>query len=139
MSENNIFEQASRAKLRFVTGVGSVSVEDLWDLPLTSKTGKANLDDIAKGLYKVLKNSDDEVSFVSRPAVSSTSALDQLRFDIVKHVISVRLAENEAASKSRANAEKRQQILSVLAERENDALKNASVEDLNKMLGELSA
>lgn len=38
MSNNNIsiFEQASRQKLRFETSAGKLSIEDLWDLPLTS-------------------------------------------------------------------------------------------------------
>jgi hypothetical protein len=37
----NIFEQATRAKIRFSTPVGMLSVEDLWDLPLTSTQGQA--------------------------------------------------------------------------------------------------
>lgn len=45
----SIFEQASREKVRFQTQVGQVSVEDLWELPLSSKANKPNLDDIAKG------------------------------------------------------------------------------------------
>ena len=51
----NIFEQASRNKLRFDTNIkGVISTEDLWDLPLTSDTGRVNLDDIAKALYALI-------------------------------------------------------------------------------------
>ena len=133
----SIFEQASRAKIRFQTQVGQVSVEDLWELPLSSKMNKPNLDDIAKGLYKTLKNTDDTVSFVNKPAASSQTKLDQLRFDIVMHIINVRLEENKVAAKSRENAEKRQKIMEILADREENSLKTASTEDLAKMLDEL--
>lgn len=132
-----IFEQASRERIRFQTQVGAVSVEDLWDLPLSSKTNKPNLDDIAKGLYKELKNTEDAVSFVNKPATSSKTSRTQLMFDIVMHIINVRLEENAVAAKTRETAEKRQKIMEILADREENTLKTASTEDLNKMLDEL--
>lgn len=132
-----IFEQASRERIRFQTQVGAVSVEDLWDLPLSSKTNKPNLDDIAKGLYKELKNTEDAVSFVNKPATSSKTNRTQLMFDIVMHIINVRLEENTVAAKTRETAEKRQKIMEILADREENTLKTASTEDLNKMLDEL--
>lgn len=138
----SIFEQASRAKIRFQTQVGQVSVEDLWELPLTSKTGKANLDDIARGLNKSLKTADDDtVSFVNKSQKTGTSQveLDQLRFELVKHVIGVRLEENEKRANAQANAEKRQRILQIMEERQENSLRNASDEELSKMLQEISA
>ena len=132
-----IFEQASRERIRFQTQVGAVSVEDLWDLPLSSKTNKPNLDDIAKGLYKELKNTEDAVSFVNKPATSSKTNRTQLMFDIVMHIINVRLEENAVAAKTRETAEKLQTIMEILADREENTLKTASTEDLNKMLDEL--
>ena len=132
-----IFEQASRERIRFQTQVGAVSVEDLWDLPLSSKTNKPNLDDIAKGLYKEMKNTEDAVSFVNKPATSSKTNRTQLMFDIVMHIINVRLEENAVAAKTRETAEKRQKIMEILADREENTLKTASTEDLNKMLDEL--
>ena len=135
----SIFEQASRERVRFQTTVGSISVEDLWDIPLTSKTGKANLDDIAKDLYKALKDSEDSVSFVNKSATSSQTQRDQLRFDIVMHIINVRLEENQVAAKSRENAEKRQKIMEILADREESSLKTTPTEELTKMLDELKS
>lgn len=132
-----IFEQASRERIRFQTQVGAVSVEDLWDLPLSSKTNKPNLDDIAKGLYKELKNTEDAVSFVNKPATSSKTNRTQLMFEIVMHIINVRMEENAVAAKTRETAEKLQKIMEILADREENTLKTASTEDLNKMLDEL--
>ena len=129
-----MFEKASRLKLRFDTVQGLVSVEDLWDIPLVNHRGKANLDDIAKYLYKQLKDSDTE-SFVVK-ATKKDETL-QLKFDLVKHVIEVRLAENEAAALLQTNKEKKQKLLMLIAQKENEALSGTSLEELRAMADSL--
>lgn len=134
MSEQ-MFELAARKKLRFVeSGAGSISVEDLWDLPLTSKTGRANLDEIAIALSRQLKDSGTE-SFVVK--ASSKNEELQLRFDVVKHVITVRLAEMEKAQQARATSEKKQKLLELIAQKKDSALSEKSVEELEAMVASL--
>lgn len=130
-----MFEKASRLALRFESNKGQLMVEDLWNLPLTSTTGKANLDDIARALHKQLKN-DDDVSFVD--VAKKSDATVQLKFDIVKHIIETRLAENAATAVARSNAEKKQTILRIIADREDEQLKGSSLEDLRKMVADLA-
>lgn len=133
----SIFEQAARQKLRFDTPQGMLSVEHLWDLPLTSTVpGKANLDAIAIGLHHELKNAT-EVSFVTSSKKTNDQGL-QLKFDIVKQIIDVRVAENATAATARANAEKRQQLLELKARKESEKLGETSIEDLDKMIAALS-
>lgn len=127
----SMFEKADRMKLRFDTPKGPLAVEDLWDLPLTSTTGKANLDDIAKGLFRQLKESD-EVSFVQ--PTQSTDKTTQLKFDIVKHVIEVRVAERDATELARVNKEKKQLVLGIIAQKENEQLTNSSLDELRAMV-----
>ena len=127
----SMFEKADRMKLRFETPKGPLAAEDLWDLPLTSTTGKANLDDIAKGLFRQLKESG-EVSFV-QPA-KTTDTATQLKFDIVKHIIEVRVAERDAAALAQANKEKKQLILGIIAQKENEALSQTSLDELRAMV-----
>ncbi len=115
-----MFERASRLKLRFDTRQGQLSVEDLWDLPLTSSSGRANLDEIAISLYKRLQGQTETLSFVRAGAVADERG--QLAFDIVKHVIDVRQEENKAAADRRAKAEKKQQILGLIARKEEEQL-----------------
>lgn len=129
-----MFEKASRLKLTFASSQGLLSVEDLWDLPLTSSKGRANLDDLARDLHKQLKNGED-VSFVNKETKSDP--VIQLKFDIVKHVIEVKLAENEAAATARANAEKKQQLLGLIASKENEALAGKSLDELRAMIGQM--
>jgi len=127
------FETASRLQLRFTTPKGSLSVEDLWDLPLTSSTS-ASLDNIAKGLNRQIKDADTE-SFV----VKTTKADDilQLKFDIVKHVIEVRLAEADVAKTAKKKKEDKQKLLEVLDRKKNAQLESLSVEEIEATIAAL--
>jgi len=131
----NIFEQATRAKLRFTTPNGMLGVEDLWDLPLTSRRANlANLDDIARYLDAELKSSAS-VSFVNE--VSETNAATKLAFDVVLHIINVKLAEQKAASLAADNREKKQRIMTIIEQKQAEALSASSIEDLQQMLNTL--
>lgn len=131
----SIFEKASRQKIRFATDKGQLTTEDLWDLPLTSQTGKANLDDIAKGLFRTLKETA-EVSFVT-PVSTDENSLTKLKFDIVKHVIEQRILDRDAAAEREKNRQRKQLLQGIIAQKENDALLGSSLEDLKKMMDSL--
>lgn len=132
-TSTNIFEQASRKAFRFETPKGQLTVEDLWQLPLTSTTGRANLDDIAKNLRRQLDST--AVSFVTdTPPVSKVY---QAQFDIVLHIIKVRLAEADAAAKAAVIREKKQKIMAIIERKSDEALSASSIEDLQAMLASL--
>lgn len=130
-----MFEKATRQQLRFNTKKGLLSVEDLWTLPLkTSFNAQVDLDEVAKTVHQELKTSE-EISFVAPVTASNTTA--QLKMDIVKHIIAVKLAEKEVAEKAKETKEKKQKILEAIARKQDEALVNSSVEDLQKMLESL--
>jgi hypothetical protein len=129
-----MFEQAARLKVRYSTAKGQLTVEDLWDLPLTSTTGKANLNDIAKGLNRELKNADDE-DFVNR--ATSTNTELALKFDIVKHIIAVRLAENEANSQAAERRVKKARLLELIAQKQDHELATKSLDELQTLANSL--
>lgn len=129
----DLFEQAARAKLRFESAKGLLSAEDLWDLPLTSTKG-VNLDSIARAHYLQLRSGND-ISFVN--AGTATNVTDQLRFDIVKHVIVTKIAENAAANDAAKRKEKKQHLLGIIAQKEGEALTSMSIDDLRKMVNDL--
>lgn len=128
----SMFEKATRLKIRFEAKIGMLSVEDLWDLPLTGN--KTNLDDIARDLYSKLKSTED-VSFVFKERKSDERI--QLAFDIVKHIIEVKLTEREEAQKQQANADRRQQLLSLISQKENQALAEMPLDELKKMVEQM--
>lgn len=130
-----MFEKATRQQLRFNTKKGLLSVEDLWTLPLKSNiNNQVDLDEVAKTVHQELKASE-EISFVAPVTAINTAA--QLKMDIVKHIIAVKLAEKEVAEKAKETKEKKQKILEAIARKQDEALVNSSVEDLQKMLESL--
>jgi hypothetical protein len=128
-----MFEQISRLKLRFESVSGLITVEDLWDLPLTSER-RANLNDIAIGLSRKLKDSENE-SFVVKATPKNEEL--QLKFEAVKHIIAVRLAEAEHAKQLKENREKKERILAIIDKKQNAALEGASLEELQGMVNSL--
>ena len=127
-----MFLKASRLKLRFDSHKGQLTVEDLWDLPLTSATGKPNLNDIARDLHNKVKV--EIVSFVE-PSVKND--IDELRFEIVKQIITVRVAERDTAAKAQLVAEQKQQIMSLIKQKEVEQLGASSIDDLKALLASL--
>ena len=134
MSEvNALFLTAARGTFRFSSSAGSLSAEDLWDLPLSGRG--ANLDDIARSLYKGLKDADGDISFV-KPAVKTTVEL-QAKFDIVKFVIDTKMAERDARDVAEAKAATKQKLLAKLAEKQDKDLDSKSAEEIQAMIDAL--
>lgn len=127
MVVENIFEYAVRNKVRFPFR-GNISVEDLWDLSLT------NLDSIYKTLNKQVKQSEEESLLATKSSVDKEL---EVQIDIVKYIVSVKLAEQETREKESAKKCRKQKIMSIIAAKQDEALQNSSVEDLQKMLDEL--
>ena len=124
-----MFDQATRQKLRYETSKGMLTVEDLWDLPLSGNG--TNLDKIAIALSKQLKDEPSE-SFVVKTKKHNLTL--QLKFDVVKHIIDVRLAE-EAIAKDKAEAKaKKERIMEIIERKKDQELEGASLEDLQKMV-----
>ena len=132
----DIFEQASRLKLRFPSVKGLLTTEDLWSLPLRSETNRANLNDIAKDLNKVVRSTEEEdfVKVVGRVSVPNGAALS---LEIVKQVISVRETENAAATAVQERKAQKQTLLALLEQKKTEALGGLSMEDLQARIAEL--
>lgn len=133
----HIFEQASILKLRFNTGKGVISTEELWDLPLQSKTGQLNLDDLARIISKTLRD-DNVESFVAPATTTAARRLDTLRLDILKHIINAKQAENASKLDAAAKKAERERLTALLAKRQEAALEGLSEEELKRRIDALS-
>ena len=123
----NIFGIATREKYRFPYN-GQISVEDLWDL------SREQLDKIFKAL-NAQKKSNEEESLCAQKSKDDETLLNKI--ELVKYIFEQKQAEAEAHLKEKARAEKRQQILGLIAKKQNEQLENLSKEELEKMLEEL--
>lgn len=134
----NIFEQATRNKIRFPSDVGTLNLEQLWDLNLTVRGG-ADLDKVAQKINEELKTVT-ESSFVAttNTAKAKTKAELTLKLDIVKHIIDVKIAEADEAKAKKTNAERRRVLLDALANKKTETVAAMSEEDLLKELALLS-
>jgi uncharacterized Zn finger protein len=123
-----LFEAASREKLRFKVSNGVVSAEDLWEYSLTT------LDDIGMNIQKKLKETSGESLIPTRTIVDKT---DVLRLDIIKHIITVKLIENERKKAAKERAEKRAELKELIGKKIRSAQEEKSIEQLQDELAEL--
>jgi hypothetical protein len=125
----NMFEVATRVKMRFPFR-GMVSVEDLWDLSVQ------NLDTIFKALNSELKQVKEESLLNTK--TKQDKELD-VKIEIVKHIVGVKLEEENLRLKAKAQREQKQKILEILSAKQDESLQNKSVEELTAMLSELES
>lgn len=122
-----MFEVASRKKIRFQHN-GVISVEDLWDLSLTS-------------LDKIYMELDAKIEKTQQKSLLATKSKDdkelETKIEIVKHIVGVKLAEATEREMAREKKEQKQRLLEILSEKENENLKSMSVEDIKLKLAEL--
>lgn len=135
MTIANIFELASKKKFRFDSPKGALTVENLWDIPLTGQFGTANLDDVAKALFAQVKEAESSVSFV-KPAEKADPSLEA-KFELVKYIIEVRVAERDAAAQERQRAEQKQRIMELIDRKKDQNLEGQSIEELQAMLAKI--
>ncbi|GGN76470.1 hypothetical protein GCM10010112_48610 [Actinoplanes lobatus] len=122
-----IFEKATREKFRYPSTKGLLTTEQLWELPLTAKSG-FSLDDVAKAVNAELKAVDTE-SFVATETNPAKAALEA-KLEVVKHVIAIRLAEEQAAKAAAAKKLEKEKLLAVLGRKQDAVLENLTEAEL---------
>jgi len=124
----SIFMEASRLKLRFsVVGIGTLSVEDLWDL------SGSQLNDVFMALSAASKSADVESLLDS----SGEDKVLTLKKDIVRFVFDVKKAEQEERQEKARMREEYQQLLDVMAKKQGAEREKMSESDLAARLEEL--
>lgn len=123
-----MFEKASRLKLRFETSKGFLSTEDLWDLNLVS------LDNIYRVVNKKIKDMQEDSLLAIR-----TKDEDELhlKIEIISHIVKVKQEEASAFKQRQVRRAELELLKSLKEEKQVAALKDMSLEDLDKRIEEL--
>lgn len=130
----NYFEYAARNKLRF--GAQRFTAEQLFDLPLTSATGKANLNSIAIEIDEALQQAGAR-SFVASASTSPARTLLANSLEVVKAVIAIREAENARATERANKHAERAKLLDAIEQADRRELGAKSADELRKQLAAL--
>ena len=120
----NLFEMATRKKFRFPFK-GMISIEDLWDLSLK------NLDTVFKALNAEAKQANEESLLAVK---SDEDTILDAKIAIVKHIVSVKLADEAEKKNAAIKREQKRRIQELIANKQDEALQNKSVEELQAML-----
>lgn len=124
----NIFERATRLKLRFESGKGLISIEELWQLSLE------DLDAIAKKVNKKLKDEGEE-SFITTKTPRNTTL--ELELSVLKHIIKTKIDERDHA-KLRAEKKTEAEFLKgLLLEKKTDQLKGLTPKQIENRIKQL--
>lgn len=136
----DLFEKASRANIGFPSEQGILNICQVWELPLTSSNPRVStLDKTARAINAQLKQYAEE-SFVPSSVTPNKKQRElQLALDVVKHIIAVKLAEENRQKLRAEGAVIRQKIVEAIASKQEDSLKNSSLEELQAKLKEVDA
>ena len=126
--EKNLFEIATRNRYRF-NYKGVMTVEDLWSLRVE------DLDAIFKMLNRQKKTADEDSLLATKSAEDQDLAN---KIDIVRYIVSVKLAEAAVRVSAAEKKAQRDKILEIVAKKKDKALEEMGIEDLMKKLEELN-
>ena len=124
----DIYKQATITGLRFTTTKGLLSSEQMCTLSMTA------LGKVLKSLKTTLKkDNDDDLSFLDETS-TPVNSVDQLRFDIVKDIYLTKKEARDAEKIAAANKISNEKILSLIAGKQDEKLKDMSEEELLKLI-----
>lgn len=128
---------ALEKKWRFPSKRGPLTIEDLFDLPLTKNNG-LNLDTVAIEINKQLQEKQGSTSFVESTVEKSAeiNKLDTM-LEIVKTIIKQRQDEHEYKLNKAALDSKRKELQRLIDQKQNEALASLSVDELQQQLDAL--
>lgn len=126
--EKNLFEIATRNRYRF-NYKGVMTVEDLWSLSVEA------LDSIFKTLNRQKKTADEDSLLATKTAADTELAN---KIELVKYIVSVKLAEAEARANAAEKKAKRDKILEIMAKKQDETLENMDLKDLEVELAKLN-
>lgn len=119
------FVKGTRDKVRFRTTKGNLTIEDAWDL------SPEDIDPILVKIDEEVKSSATK-SFIKVPTAANAEA--KLKFEILKFILDVKLAEKEKAQKAKEKRVEKERLTEQLAKIQNKKLDGLTEEEVTARL-----
>jgi hypothetical protein len=122
----DMFEKASRVKLRLIYEEEEYGVEDLWDL---------KLEDI-NDMYMLIKcgiNTIKNVSLADTNKDEQRLETMELQLNILKHIYDQKVLEDKQKAAEHEKKEKLQRIDKIIAKKQDSELEGKTIEELIAM------
>lgn len=124
----DLFEKATRDKIRIPSSKGALTAEDLWDLPLTQ------LNSLAKIAYRKVQISD-EIDFLNDKTKEDEEA--KLTLDLILYILDTKKDEKEQRKKAVELKAQKEKIKEIIVKKQDENLESKSEEELLKLLEEM--
>ena len=128
-----LFAKALKMGLTFSTERGNLSIQQVWQLPLTGNGG-FSLKTVSRELLKEVKATQEE------DLVTETNSVDadnQLRLDIIKFIIADKKEDEEEKRLSVEKKIKKQKLQELIAQKQDQVNGGKSLEELQEELANL--
>lgn len=126
MTTEKMFIMSAKNKFRFPFK-GLVSTEDLFDLSME------HLDTIYKALMLEKKKTTEESLLGAK---TKTVEVLEAKIGIVTYVFNLKKEEKEANIAAKERKERNERIKAIIADKQNEALRNLTTEELAKLIEE---
>ena len=128
-----LFAQVVKTGLTFTTVRGTLTPQDVWQLPLTGNNG-FNLDTLSREVLKKVRATQEE-SLVTEAKVDSK---DELRLEVLKFIIEDKQSEAKKLQEATMNKQKKEQLLMLKAKKQAQKQDELTEEEIDAQLAELN-
>lgn len=123
-----MYKKAIRLNLLFPTPKGLLTIQQVWTLP------KKDLEVCIKSYYNKIKETEkSELDFLEDDC-TEVNEEDILRFEILKDIYNTLKEERVKKASEMEIKEHNQKIMELIKAKQEDTLKNLSIEELKKLL-----
>lgn len=123
-----LFAKVTQKGLTFKTVKGTVSVQDLWQIPLTSKNG-FDLDTVSREVLRKVRETQED-SLVSQVKPDTD---DELRLDVLKYIIEFKQNEIQRKEEAKSAESHNSRIDELIQRKKEEQLASMSIEELEKL------
>jgi len=128
---------AVRKKVRFETGRGNISVEDVCDLPLTAEDDKLSIDLLGKAVTNAIRDNEGNGDFVAKKEETKEVNILKVKLKILERIRDYKIERASMAEKATLTKAKKQKLVEILEKKRGEDLESHTTEEIEAMIADL--